>query len=657
MGFYIPTAASSNSLSLATFGRSGEIMGFFYPRLDFAQNIREGMPAIRLLKPAEGETFLWNFAECWRCTQSFESASNVLITRLEHQSLELNIEICDVLPPGEQALLRRVVINKGADVGPVQFLHYYRMAVGDAAERNAVQFYEEQNTVVQHYRNVVLAVGATEPFRAHCSTWHPDQESPTKQAMRTGEFGESVQSIGRVDFAVAFEPVSQQRWQTVLILAGAPTIPNALTYVRQLTGTTFDEAVNQANNRVLEELSKAGPCSIPEFAETYHRAVISLHDLYDIREGTFLAAPEFDPGYELSGGYGYCWPRDAAVCALAMARIGRTDLARRFFEWAARTQLPSGHWYQRYWTDGAPAASWCVLDQAIQLDQTCAIVHSAGRLARLLGNRGRTFIDFFRPTAAKATRAILEQIDSNHLHRIATDLWENSQGVFAYTQGGVIAALQEAQEIFDLEPEQTGKGRRAAMHAQLIRTFWDADRRCWLRRITPEGRPDTTLDSSVMGLIDPWAVLDLRRPDDRRLAIETLDSISLHLRSEVNGGKAILRFEGESYMGGGPGCVNTLWLALCRLRLAISADDPAERDRHQKQALEEMRIVLANTSPTGQLPELIPKILFGYWAAPHAWASALLIEVVLALAELEQGLVGTFDVERARVRRQAPSHG
>ncbi len=655
MSFYIPTAAASNSLSLVTIGRNGEIMGFFYPRLDFAQNIREGMPAIRLSQPPEGEQFLWNFAECWRCVQSFESASNVLITRLEHQNFALSIEISDVLPPGEQALLRRVVVNHDPEIGPLQFMHYYRMAAGDAAERNAVQFYQEQNVVIQHYRNVVLAIGATEPFRAHCSTWQPDQESLTKQAMRSGKFGESIQSIGRVDFAVAFEPTNQSRWQTVLVLAGAPTIPNAITYAKQLTGMKFDEAVNQANHRVLEELSKAGPCPIPELTEAYHRAVISLHDLYDSREGTFLAAPEFDPGYELSGGYGYCWPRDAAVCALAMARIGRTDLARRFFEWAVRTQLPNGHWYQRYWTDGAPAASWCVHEQAIQLDQTCAIVHAAGRLARLLGKRGRSFVEYFRPTAAKAIQALLAHIDSNYLHRPASDLWENSQGIFAYTQAGVIAALQEAQEVFELEPERTGKPIRAAMHKQLIHTFWDADRRCWLRRITPEGQRDTTLDSSVMGLIDPWAVLDLRDSEDRRLAIDTLESVSRNLRSRVNNGAAILRFEGESYMGGGPGCVNTLWLALCRLRLAATTEDPAERNQYREQALQEVRIVLANTSPTGQLPELIPKILFTYWAAPHAWASALLIEVVLALAELEQGPAGTFELERARIRRQAPS--
>jgi GH15 family glucan-1,4-alpha-glucosidase len=44
-----------------------------------------------------------------------------------------------------------------------------------------------------------------------------------------------------------------------------------------------------------------------------------------------------------------------------------------------------------------------------------------------------------------------------------------------------------------------------------------------------------------------------------------------------------------------------------------------------------MRTALANTNPTGQFPELIPNMHYGYWAAPHGWASALFIECVRLL--------------------------
>jgi len=159
-----------------------------------------------------------------------------------------------------------------------------------------------------------------------------------------------------------------------------------------------------------------------------------------------------------------------------------------------------------------------------------------------------------------------------------------------------------------------------------------------------------------MGIIDPWEAIDLQNPQDHLLAMQTLDGISRDLRSQVKGGGAVLRFQGESYMGGGPGCVNTLWLALCRFRLATSAADQHERCRHRALGMQDLQIALANTSPTGQLPELIPKILFEYWAAPHAWACSLLIEAVLALRALDQRELTPFDAERLRVKRKAPAH-
>ena len=158
-----------------------------------------------------------------------------------------------------------------------------------------------------------------------------------------------------------------------------------------------------------------------------------------------------------------------------------------------------------------------------------------------------------------------------------------------------------------------------------------------------------------MGLIYPWEVLNLTDPQDRGLAMATLNGIAQDLRSDVKGGGAILRFAGESYMGGGPGCVNTLWLALCRLMLARTSGNVDEKRQQVNLAMEHLRVALANSSPTGQLPELIPKILFEYWAAPHAWACSLLIEAVIVLRTLVGERVAPFDAVRARVRRRAPS--
>ena len=655
MSVFIPTAAAGNGLVLATFGRSGELMGFFYPRIDYAQNVREGMFAIRFADGPHAGKFIWCFDDAWKVTQSFEHASNVLVTRLAHRDMNLAIEVTDVCPAEHQALLRRFVVTKSERIGTIQLLHYFRLALGDVDYRNGIQAHAADNMVVQHFRDIAVAVTATERFAAHCGSLTEPGQTATKNAMLQGQLN-SPQSIGRVDFAVGFEPTRGSRWQTVLVLAGATSREGAIVQAKKMIAMGFETAVSRANDRAAAALSAAGRCPVPQLDDAFDRAVISLHDLYDETQGTFIAAPEFDLGYELSGGYGYCWPRDAAVSALAAQRIGRPDMARRFFEWTARTQLANGHWFQRYWVDGSAAPSWCVDHDRIQLDQTCAVLHAAGQFARRSGNSAAAFVDSYRPIAQRATRAILEHIGDNHLHKPATDLWENSVGSFAYTQAAVIAALAEAEEVFGLDPNRTGPAARAQLYNALITILWQPESKRWLRRISPEGQPDPTLDSSALGLIDPWEILNLRNPQSRQLAIDTVDSIDGGLRSPVKEGSAILRFEGESYMGGGPGCVNTLWLALCRLRLAATSGNPDERRDCVERALADIRVALANTSPTGQLPELIPKINFDYWAAPHGWACSLLIEAVHALGTLtEPSSLAAFDSERARVRRRAPS--
>ncbi len=627
MAVFPPTAASGNSRCLATFGPSGEIQGFFYPRIDFARNVNQAMFAV-YMEGGQPQPLAWSFAEWWKRGQHFEQRSNVLTTTLRHARHDLSVEVTDVVPPGETALLRRFRIGRGPGCPRVRLFHYFDLIPNDTEWRNAVQSEAVSRVVVQHFREVSLGVAAERPFAAGCGVVRAGQ-SDVKSAMERGGVIDSHQAIGNVDFCIAFDVPEEREWSCVLVLAGGATRSGVQSAARRLADAPFEDALRDCRERCGQLLDSFPPCETAEFAGAYERAVISLFDLYDDSAGVFIAAPAFDPGFVRSGGYGFCWPRDTAVCAVAAARAGRIDIAEQFFAWMARTQLADGHWYQRYWTDGSPAPSWCVREDEIQLDQTCSLVHAAGRLVRLAGRDADVLRAIARGPVERAVAAIVRHIGPDHLHRCAMDLWECCKGTFAYTNGAVIAALREAHEVFGVAIPDLAPLRRA-----LFARFWSAEKRRWARRITPEGELDETLDSSMLGLIRPWGVLDLTDAREREIARETIETVAERLSVPTRGGPAILRFERETYMGGGPGCVNTLWLGLCRLRLAAATPERREAQEQTAAAMANMRAAIANASPTGQLPELIPAVEFDYWAAPHAWASALLIECVLSLQEL-----------------------
>jgi GH15 family glucan-1,4-alpha-glucosidase len=627
---FLPTAATGNSLSLATFGAAGEIMAFFYPHLDFAQNVREGMLAVYLHDHGD-PPLLWCFADRFERSQTFEPGTNILVTTLRHRDCDLTIETTDLLPPEEQALVRRVTVHRGPGAPQVTVMHYFNLSLGDVDRRNAVHFLPRSRSIVQQFRGITLALAADREFSLQTSTVRPGGGSGTKEAMARGRLTGADQCMGDVDFAVAFAVTDEANWEVTLVLAGASQRSQASEDACRLAAVPFEKHRAAAARRCRTILSRAQPCRLPDLTEAYNRAVLVLHDLFDQAAGTFIAAPEFDPYYSYSGGYGYCWPRDAAVSALTSARLGFTEMADAFFRWCIQTQLDDGHWFQRYWTNGDEAPSWCVREHEIQLDQTCAVLHAAALFADRLGKHRPGFIKRFAPSARRAAQAIIRHVDEDGLHRQSADLWECCWGSFAYTQAAVIAALRDGQRVFDTPTLDLGR-----LEKVLFDRFWSDDRRCWARRIDPEGHLDLTLDSSCLGLIEPWGVLDLTEPDARRRAVQTIDTLAESAAVEVRGGRGILRFENESYMGGGPGCVNTLWAALCRLRIAAVEQGEA-RQRQVDAARESIATALANTNPTGQLPELIPQMDFAYWAAPHGWASSLLIESVLALQSLGEG--------------------
>src|SRR4029453_2683244 len=98
----------------------------------------------------------------------------------------------------------------------------------------------------------------------------------------------------------------------------------------------------------------------------YRRSLLVLEALTDRATGGVIAAPECDPGFVHSGGYGFVWPRDFAYVLLALLAAGRAEQASSGLRWLARAQAPQGVWLQRYWTEATPAPAW----SPHQLDET-----------------------------------------------------------------------------------------------------------------------------------------------------------------------------------------------------------------------------------------------------------------------------------------------
>lgn len=632
MAVYLPTAAVGSSKLLVTLGYSGEVMGFFFPHLDYAQNMYECMPAL-WLDDERWRGLTWTFGEEWAREQAYEPGVNVVTTRLQHQATGLHLTLTDLVVPDTAAFSRRYRLRNKSDQRVRGVLFFYAdLNLGEVAPRNFLRFERDLGTFVQSWREFCCYVGGS-PFDEFVAGRAQEEDSANaKIDMEDGRLGGQPFSLGDANLAGAWRfdlgPGEETTRELLLVCATDPT--EGQHTFRSLRAAGFDAHHRRTQTWTQAFLSRfRTPRVTPHYLRQYRRGLLAMSLLFDPAEGSCLAAPEFDPDYQESGGYGYCWPRDAAEFVEALCLAGSTDWAKKFLHWCARTQTESGFWYQRYWLNGAVAPSWSIPGEALQIDQVGAVIHSVWVTWQTAPAEERqALLETHWQWLVRGMEFIEANLEPSGLHVPAYDLWETFRGSFAYSNAALFGALTGAAELAaargDQELALRWRGRARQLRRTCLDLFVDGDR--FARGLNEGGQVDWTPDSSILGMADPFAMLDPARPEDWEILERMAAFVEARLRVEDEKGPSIRRYEGDSYVGGPASAVNTLWLA--RVLFALARHHPG--GDHLERGRRYLDSCLAHATPTGLLPELLGA-RHPYWAAPHGWAEGSLVRAVLLL--------------------------
>lgn len=379
----------------------------------------------------------------------------------------------------------------------------------------------------------------------------------------------------------------------------------------------------------------------------YSRSLIVLRLLTDRRTGGIVAAPECDPDFVSSGGYGMCWPRDCAYNAHALDSVGQHDHARACYEWALHVQSFEGVWYQRYFTDGKLASIWGL----VQFDETGAVVWAICRHIKLTGDNSygqKVFSQLVR--ACEYMHAALDS--ATGLAPLTKDLWEERDGISTYACACTWGAFHELSELAVRLGKATEAEHWSSAAANLKRAIethlWDATQERFLRgirmkmysddierlrrepgfsasdiletesvgKIYYSQRHDATIDTSILALSVPFGVF---APSDPRI-LATAEAVAKYLTSPVGG---ILRYPNDAYRGGNPWVICTLWLAWQDLLAG-----------KKERALDLYTWVLEHRTVLDLLPEQIDRATGKpCWIIPLAWSHAMFLLVTRALVE------------------------
>ena len=329
----------------------------------------------------------------------------------------------------------------------------------------------EGNRVVFYRRDVALAVGAlgAEAF---------------SHGFGNAEGGIACTIAGHAVVALAFGATSRE----------------AVARLDAALQQDFTELLASRRRHDAARLDSAAPppVSAPEgLAPLYRRTLLVLDLLSDRRTGAVIAAPELDPDFEHSGGYGFVWGRDLAFIVLAFLAARRDDLAGRALRWLPGAQEPEGLWLQRHWTDGTLAPSWC----KHQLDETGAILFAYEAAWRAL--RDKRLDAELWPSARRAAEFLLGTIEEDGIPCSTADLWEEREGRHAFTAAAVYGGLRAAAAMARRHEPHLSESYEATaevVREAIERELWSEFHGRYLRSIG-----DPVLDVSLLGLAWPAA--------------------------------------------------------------------------------------------------------------------------------------------------------
>lgn len=537
-----PAAILGNGSLLATLSARGDVERLFWPSVDRGSHLGSLQFGISLDGDAE---------------QSYLDDANVLLTRAG------GVEVTDLVHELEPVLLRRVRGAGRLTVTCRPALDGFKGGLAAMVEGNRVVFYR---------RDVALAIGAAgaEAFAAGLGAAHGGLSLPHGDAVVALAFGATArEALARLDDAL------QQDFDT---LVSARVRHDAMRLARS------QDSVNGAVGRL------------------YRRSLLALELLSDRESGAVIAAPELDPDFVHSGGYGFVWGRDLAFIVLAFLAAGRDDLARSALRWLPTAQEPEGLWLQRHWTDGALAPSWC----RHQLDETGAILFAYEAAWEQL--RDEELDEELWPSAQRAADFLLGTIEPDGLPLATADLWEERDGRHAFTAAAISAGLGAAAAIARRhEPQRAAAYAEAAevVRTAIERELWSEPHGRYLRSLD-----DPTVDVSLLGLAWPFAVVE---PGGERMRA-TVAALEQELGCPAG---SLRRYAGDTYAGGNRWVLAALWLGLWYRQ--VGEGHGLERA---------LTYALGAQTKLGLLPEQVTDDGEPAWVVPLAWSHAMLLLAV-----------------------------
>ncbi|XID92153.1 glycoside hydrolase family 15 protein [Paenibacillaceae bacterium WGS1546] len=644
---YLVDAVIGNSRFLASVLKTGRIVRLWWPHVAFPQHADAIRSGIRL-KGASRTSWFDSEEDGWRHESGYVPRTNLFNVIAEAPDIPIRTHSEIYAVPGEDLLVFDYRFTNTEDA-PISFSFYFYSSIMTAENPyyHTTQFLAEADAIVHFRRNYYFSVSGANV----CTKYQPGSNA-WKAANEGCLDGADIQMAPDGAMEWTFDRVAPgETVSHTVYLAAAHRLDDSLQLLRHAKETGLQAWRERTSAYWLETIASASACPLVrrDLQELYERSVLTMKLMSDEKTGSIIAAPEFDERFSRCGGYAYCWGRDAAFITAALDKAGLTDMSTRFYEWTLTAQDNDGAWQQRHYHDGLLAPSW-----GLQIDEGASILWGMHQHYEVLPDgEKKSFLRLIWDAVRRGAEFLVRSVDqANGLPIASRDLWEERLGQHTYSSAAVYAGLRAAASFAALsqEPELAEEWSRVAdeLAEKIVTHCWNEEKGAFYRGVElcvnreqyeaarhagfavashtdDKGYEryrmafDPVVDVSLLGVAVPFGVIPASHPQ----AVLTAEAVEQALTVPGVGG--IKRYEDDSYIGGNPWILTTLWLAQFRARNGETAE-----------ARRLLDWAVAHRTATGLLPEQVDRTSGETaWVVPLTWSHAMFILTVHLIAEAE----------------------
>jgi GH15 family glucan-1,4-alpha-glucosidase len=636
----------SNGQLFVGLDNMGLVHDFYYPYvgLDNLTTARSLQHKVGVW--ADGQ-FKWTNDGSWNVEVDFSSEALISTITMRSDELGVSLDFMDFVDPQYNALIRRIkVTNLRPQERDIRLFMHQVFQISRGGRADTAMYVPDDHYLLDYKgRCCLLIAGKMDDGSSFdqfaVGSYNIEGKAGTFMDAEDGELSGNAVEHGGVDSVLRFKRQTPPNGSFVVDywIVAADSQTDAQVVHTHLKYYPTERRFGAARKFWKEWLdtSREKISKIPEkYQEMVKRSLLIIKAHCDVR-GSILASGDssiFNYGRDY---YCYCWPRDAAYAIWPLLRLGHTEEAKKFFDFARDTMNRDGYLMHKFQPDRAIGSTWHPLlhgrskELAIQEDETAIVIYMVGEYYRTTGDTSfvQDYYDSFIHPCAEFMSGYVDDVTG--LPHASYDLWEQKFLTTTYTVCTVIAGLETAAELAIALERQDDAAHWQEAAAKLrdgLDALYHPDGYFRKGFLLQEGNLsyDDTLDISNFYGIFMFAQLPL---NDEKLTNTLKQVESRLLNTSPIGG--VIRDEHDGYFlakkqySGNPWVVCTMWLA--QYYHAAKQTDKAE---------ELIQWVLDRKLQSGVLSEQFdPETGYAIGVAPLVWSHAEIINTILDVSNIE----------------------